>query len=1129
MTDAPATTGKPWLDLNVGKIFPWNLENALALIILALAILTRLYGLGDRVVSHDELNHFDPGYTLSQGGGFAFNPMTHGPLQMHLIALSFTFFGDSDFTARLPAALASIATVAIGLFLFRRYLGRVGALAAGFFLLISPYMLYYGRYQRNEATIVVWLLLSIYALLRYLERGEKGILILFVVANALHFTDKTTAYIYAAAQMVFLVAYFSLRIFRRPWNSRNTLIFCLSSLVLAIGLLITSAVLIPDPDPLTNQIGLICGLVGLAAVVCALLFLVQGVGVTALRKQRSLDLILLLGALILPLTAAVPMRMLGLDPQADLGAGLAAWLWIFLPAMTLFSYVIYLILPGQPGRILQAVILFVLGLAGAFIPGINQAFFVVYYLIAAAVTVGMLWSPKWWAILASIFFGIYLFLFTTFFTNINGMADGVFKFLGYWMEQQSVSRGGQPWFYFLFLQIPIYEYLPVIGAILALIAGTARALWVATPGKPFTRAALDPVTTTQPEETEDDALPVPTLALILFWTAFGLAVFTYAGEKMPQATMLLTLPMILATGWMIGYLVEAPHGPVVQSARGWILAGFAVLAFLTARTAYTAAFINYDSPVEYMAYAHGGTGPKIVLQEIERLSLLTTGGTDLVVAYDNCISYPYIWYMRHYKNKIDFRETPTADIRRAGIILTESSGSCASTKEKVDPIIKDDYVGFELTRMTWHNQDFWDLKWDFINSEYLNKQSELGITDSPPMNIQEYLGLVWGHFEPWFTDPRMRSAIFQIWLNRDFTPYAEATGRTSGYTYEDWSLADKFYVYIRKDLLKFLAGQEGGAAAEIPTIDPYTLARVELTPDQTLGGAGSETGQFLSPRGIAIAPDGSFYVADSLNHRIQHFDAGGQFLNAWGSRAGMDAGDAPGGTFNEPWGVAVGPDSSVYVADTWNHRVQKFTADGEFLTMWGAREAAEGSIAFYGPRAIAVNAQGLVFVADTGNKRIVVFGPDGEYLTQFGTAGASLGDLDEPVGIALDQDGRVFVADTWNRRVQIFTPASDGTYMPESAWDVSAWYGTLPDFKPYLALDSGMHVYISDPSTCRLLEFNERGLILALWGSCGETGDGLNNPTGLAVDSGGGIWVSDSRNNRLVHYPPPSGASGALP
>src|SRR4029079_10309806 len=121
-----------------------------------------------------------------------------------------------------------------------------------------------------------------------------------------------------------------------------------------------------------------------------------------------------------------------------------------------------------------------------------------------------------------------------------------------------------------------------------------------------------------------------------------------------------------------------------------------------------------------------------------------------------------------------------------------------------------------------------------------------------------------------------------------------------------------------------------GAAPVAPEPDPYEKGMTTLTADLVVGGGGSDT-QFSSPRGLAFAPDGTFYVADSRNHRIQHFNADGKMINTWGSFADVSAGDAPGGMLNEPWGVAVGPDGFLYVSDTWNHRIQKFDATGKFI------------------------------------------------------------------------------------------------------------------------------------------------------------------------------------------------------
>ena len=117
-------------------------------------VVSRLYDLGARVMSHDESLHAYFSWLYSIGQGYQHNPTTHGPLQFHLIALTYLLFGDSDFTARLPHAIASIATVIL-LWKWRRYLGRAGTLIAAGLVLISPFMLYYGRYARNEVFVAL--------------------------------------------------------------------------------------------------------------------------------------------------------------------------------------------------------------------------------------------------------------------------------------------------------------------------------------------------------------------------------------------------------------------------------------------------------------------------------------------------------------------------------------------------------------------------------------------------------------------------------------------------------------------------------------------------------------------------------------------------------------------------------------------------------------------------------------------------------------------------------------------------------------------------------------------------------------------------------------------------------------
>jgi uncharacterized protein (TIGR03663 family) len=140
-----------WLDRPIHSSLP-AITNEIAIfaVIILFAVVTRFYDLGARVMSHDESLHTYFSWLLYRGQGYQHSPMMHGPFQFHSIALTYFLFGANDFTSRIPAVLFSIGTVWM-VWYWRRYLGKWGALIAGFLLVISPYMLYYGRYVRNES------------------------------------------------------------------------------------------------------------------------------------------------------------------------------------------------------------------------------------------------------------------------------------------------------------------------------------------------------------------------------------------------------------------------------------------------------------------------------------------------------------------------------------------------------------------------------------------------------------------------------------------------------------------------------------------------------------------------------------------------------------------------------------------------------------------------------------------------------------------------------------------------------------------------------------------------------------------------------------------------------------------
>jgi len=1159
-----------WLDRPISDYLPkFTIENLLIIIIIALAFLSRFSILGARVMSHDEVNHVVPSWDLASGRGYVQDPVTHGPLQFHLIALTYFMFGDSDFTSRIPAALSSVAAVVLILLLFKPYLGRYGHLIGGFLFLISPYLLFYGRYTRNEGLIELIAVLMIYAIFRYLDRGDNFSLILLVISQALNFAAKETAYIYMAILLLFLVFQFLTEVIREHWRTNKSRQAFVILTVITLGLLFGGIILgyVNAKQNPTNELGelvtetasntgLFASLSVLVAIlvgISAIFVLLKGIGLEAIRHLRTFDLLILNGTIVLPLLVAFPINIIGSLFGLD---------WKPTDYSTM-------------GMIRIGIALLLLG-------GITIA-------------IGYWWRKHIWFKLMAIFWSIFIVFYTTFFTNGRGFFTGIVGSLGYWLEQQAVNRGTQPIYYYVLLQMPFYEYLSIFGFFIAVVYGLFHlrksSIPVTVPLSPVFYPQSLPVNQVLENEitniNEDmevegissneierdneqnqeispsyleetfqfsqDHYRVPILFMLGFFSLLNLLAYSLAGEKMPWLTVHITLPFALTAAWGFGKLLEqipwnqikenkvwisflllpilitsllgflgAILGPIppfqgnsleqlqststfimsiivlIFSSYGfyhfirsinWIgimrilvLAFVVLLSFLTIRTAYMASFENYDNGKEFLVYAHADRGPKDILEQVEEISKRTVGEKKINVAYDNDSLYPYWWYFRDYPNKQWYTDKPTRDLLNSPIILASDQNY-----SKIDSLVKDDYVKYDYIRLVWPTQDYYYLTWDRIRYA--------------------------------LTDPNMRSALFQIWLNKDYSKYAEIKGR-SDLTTSTWSPSDPIRMYIRKDIIGQIwnYGSMPAIVSE-PEVDPYEGKIQSLLPDRMIGFYGKEPGQLDAPRGLAIGLDGSIYVADSRNHRIQRFSEDGTLMQTWGSFADVLSGDAPAGTFNEPWGIAVGPDGSVYVTDTWNHRVQKFTAEGEFITMWGYFGAAENPDGFWGPRGIIVDNENRVFVADTGNKRIAIFDSNGNFINQFGEAGFDLGQLDEPVGLAKGLNGEIYVSDTWNQRIQVFMPDSENlNFYAINSWDVAGWYGQSLDNKPFLATDNFGNVYTTDPEGFRVLGFQPDGQFIQGWGNYSPSTDGFGLPAAIVFDKNNGVWVSDAGNSVLLHF-----------
>ncbi|MCC6499926.1 MAG: TIGR03663 family protein [Anaerolineales bacterium] len=1205
-----------WLERPIHPSLP-AITNEAALFagVMLLALVTRFYDLGARVMSHDESLHTYFSWLLYRGQGYQHSPMMHGPYQFHIIALSYFLFGVSDFTARIPAVLFSLATVWM-VWYWRRYLGAWGMVVAALLMVISPYMLYYGRYVRNESFVGLSGILLLYALLRYIESGEKKYLYFVTAATLLHFTSKETAFIYTAQALLFLGVYFIARVTRRPWEEKYNLYRAFIIALTVAALLASGGVTLkllerhstalsatetaapanpsgsqaPNADaPSGASAPIILFLLAGVALAVAAAILFSGYGREKLFQERSFDLLILLGTLVLPMLAPFPIK----------------WL----------EKSLNVVLPNEAAQVAA------LDLRSLIIIGIFVAIFFVI-----SIVIGMWWNREWWKF-GAFYWSVFIILYTTVFTNAAGFFTGVIGSLGYWLEQQGVERGSQPEYFYALIQIPVYEFLPALGALAAAVWGASKLLRQRQ-ADPGSEAGANP----EPKESMFGVF----FALMTWWCVSSVAAFSIAGERMPWLTYHMAWPMILFTGWLVGEVIEAvrrkiseadspwrsalalfvmavftlaafnavrsAYGPTppfqgtslaqlqatsafifplligigagmalyrlmradlaslglvllailmlvevsssvingawllsLQSTPGsdpamitaygikfavaflallvsiggmvWfarlprtsplvgyaILTAFGLLAVQTARTSFRANYINYNDATEYLVYAHGAGGVKEVLAQVEEISMRTTGGLNAVIAYDASapdtgVSWPVVWYLRDFTQQRSF-DQPTRALREAVAVIVDQKNF-----DKIEGALGDGYYRFDYIRMWWPNQDYFNLD----RARVLNA----------------------------ITNPDIRAGIFDIWFNRDYTRYATATGKST-FTLTTWDPADLMRLYIRKDVVSQIWNYGVGPSTAPSAVDPYEAGKISLPADQIFGSEIFPPAGLNAPRAIAAGRNGDFYIADTFNHRIIHIASDGSTINTWGSFADLSLGEAPIGTFFEPWGIAVGPDGSVYVTDTWNNRVQKFSRDGQPLKMWGefgqpSPDAPQSEFFFWGPRGIAVDAEGRVFVADTGNKRIVVYDANGNYLTEFGSGGFDPGQFDEPVGVAVGSDGVVYVTDTWNQRVQSFIPieAEGGalSYQPLTQWDINGWFGQSLDNKPNIAVDRNNNVFITDPEGYRVIEFTASGEFVRTWGEFGIENTQFGLPSGIAVDSQGFIWVTDSGNNRIMRF-----------
>ena len=376
-----------------------TLETALYGLIIGFAIFTRFYNLSAQALHHDEGVHAYYSWRFYNGQGYDQEPWKHGPFLYHVTAAVFWLFGDGNETVRLSTAFFGVLICLLPLGL-RKELGRWGALTASFLLTVSPMFLYFSRFLREDIFVAFATLALFVCLVRFVDRPGQRAWYGAMVSLAMLLCTKEVSFFYIGLFGGFLVAWLG-------WQLAPRLLLIIGGygLLALIVFFFVMGLYPPPPIPFEhisgNEIGnYVSQLVVHPVFLAFWLLLLVGVGVVwfALAEVAGGR-----RQFMLHRGWATP----GIKPSSALFAPYQAE-----------GTVAYAV--GWLGRY-RRVLWIGLGLAFAF----------------------------------------YFVFFTGFFSNIPQGSVGLFSGLWYWMAQQGVARGNQPWYYYFFM-LPLYEPLALM-------------------------------------------------------------------------------------------------------------------------------------------------------------------------------------------------------------------------------------------------------------------------------------------------------------------------------------------------------------------------------------------------------------------------------------------------------------------------------------------------------------------------------------------------------------------------------------------------------------------------------------------------------------------------------------------